>query len=310
VIWPYDAIARARPESLAPDVVLRFGDMPTSKSLREWIAELECDQIIVAPHGWHEPTHRATEVVRADPAAVATGIASRIKSAGAAGAAIHWTARWLRAGELAAAAIEGALVGGEPSEPALHRRLADLYANGDVVYTASSMPIRDQEAFLPTAPAAATFLCNRGANGIDGLISSGAGAAIASGRPTWIVTGDLGLVHDSAGLGQLAGASEPVRVVVANNDGGGIFEFLPQAEIVDREEFEALFATPSGVEPADLAAAHRLPHTLVENLDQLEEATAQGTGIIEVRTGRRANVELHRRISERVTAELARLDDR
>jgi 2-succinyl-5-enolpyruvyl-6-hydroxy-3-cyclohexene-1-carboxylate synthase len=175
------------------------------------------------------------------------------------------------------------------------------------VYTASSMPIRDQEAFLPAGPAAVIFLANRGANGIDGLVSSGAGAAIASGRPTWIVTGDLGLVHDVAGLAAVGSAPGPVRVVVANNDGGGIFDFLPQADIVDREEFEALFGTPSGLDPADLAAAYRLPHRLVENLDELEDAAAQGTAVIEVRSGRRANVDLHRRINERVANELTRL---
>jgi 2-succinyl-5-enolpyruvyl-6-hydroxy-3-cyclohexene-1-carboxylate synthase len=223
---------------------------------------------------------------------------------------VHWTADWLRAAGMAETAIRSALPRGESSEPALQRRLGELYADGDLVYTASSMPIRDQEAFLPGGQAEVTFLCNRGANGIDGLVSSGAGAAIASGRPTWIITGDLGLVHDSAGLATVAAAPGPVWVVVANNDGGGIFDFLPQAELVDREEFEALFATPSGLEPADLAAAHRLPHRLIESLDELEDAAAQGTGVIEMRSGRRANVELHRRIHDRVATELARLGQR
>ena len=92
------------------------------------------------------------------------------------------------------------------------------------------MPIRDQEAFLPgLRPPRCCFLANRGANGIDGLISSGIGAALATGRPTWIVTGDLGLFHDMNALATLRHADVPVRIVVVNNDGGGIFEFLPQA---------------------------------------------------------------------------------
>ena len=90
------------------------------------------------------------------------------------------------------------------------------------------MPIRDQEAFLAAEDADALFLCNRGANGIDGLISSGIGAADASGRPTTIVTGDLGLLHDIGGLAALRDVSTPVRIVVIDNDGGGIFHFLPQ----------------------------------------------------------------------------------
>jgi len=306
VIWAYDSIARAAPSALEPELVLRFGEMPTSRSLRDWIAAAEPEQIVLAPHGWYEPSRRADEIVRADPAAVAKGLASRLEPAPAARAAVHWTADWLRAGERAARAIESDLAGeSEPCEPAVHAQLARLYEDGDVVYTASSMPIRDQEAFCPSTPAQVTFLANRGANGIDGLVSSGAGAAIASGRPTWIVTGDLGLVHDAAGLAAVASADSPVRVVVINNEGGAIFEFLPQAELLDRAEFEALFATPSPVEPERLATAYGVPHRLVEKLDSLGDS-ATGSGVIEVRTGRRRNVEIHRRIADRVATELQR----
>ncbi len=108
------------------------------------------------------------------------------------------------------------------------------------------MPIRDQEAFLPPGDADVLFLANRGANGIDGLISSGIGAAHASGRPTVIVTGDLGLLHDLGGLAALRDVSVPVRIVVVNNDGGGIFGFLPQAEAMPEDEFETLLGTPRG----------------------------------------------------------------
>src|SRR6185503_9506294 len=97
-----------------------------------------------------------------------------------------------------------------PTEPGLQLALGGLYRDGDLVYTASSMPIRDQEAFLPPNGADVLFLCNRGTNGIDGLISSGIGAAHASGRPTVIVTGDLGLLHDVGGLAALREVSAPV----------------------------------------------------------------------------------------------------
>jgi 2-succinyl-5-enolpyruvyl-6-hydroxy-3-cyclohexene-1-carboxylate synthase len=305
VVWPYDAIARARPAGLVPELVIRFGEMPTSKSLRQWLADSEPEQIVIAPHGWYEPTHRADLIVRADPAAVARGLAKRLATERAASAAVHWTADWLRAGERAARAIEADLASeSETTEPGLHSALGRLYRDGDVVYTASSMPIRDQEAFCAAGPAQVTFLANRGANGIDGLVSSGAGAAIASGRPTWIVTGDLGLVHDAAGLAALKGVDADVRIVVINNDGGGIFEFLAQAELVDRSEFEALFGTPSGVEPEALAGLHGLPYRRVERLDALAGAAAGGTALIEVPTARRRNVEVHRRISDRVATEI------
>jgi 2-succinyl-5-enolpyruvyl-6-hydroxy-3-cyclohexene-1-carboxylate synthase len=159
------------------------------------------------------------------------------------------------------------------------------------------MPIRDQEAFVPAGPANVRFLCNRGANGIDGLISSGIGSAAASGRPTWIVTGDLGLYHDMNGLSALREAEAEVRIVVLNNDGGGIFEFLPQAGEIDRDEFEALFGTPVGLNLERVAALHGLPYARATELAHLEAASHE-TALIEVPVDRRRNVELHARIAE------------
>ena len=113
------------------------------------------------------------------------------------------------------------------------------------------------------------FLCNRGANGIDGLVSSGIGAAHATGRPTTIVTGDLGLLHDLGGLAALRDVSTPVRIVVIDNDGGGIFHFLPQAEALAEEEFEALLGTPRGSTSPGAAALFGLSHRRIERFEQL-----------------------------------------
>jgi 2-succinyl-5-enolpyruvyl-6-hydroxy-3-cyclohexene-1-carboxylate synthase len=163
------------------------------------------------------------------------------------------------------------------------------------------MPIRDQEAFLPPSDADVLFLCNRGANGIDGLISSGIGAAKASGRPTTIVTGDLGLLHDIGGLAALRDVSTPVRVLVINNDGGGIFGFLPQAGTMEKDEFEALLGTPRKVDVAAAAALFDLPFTRIESLTQLPEALGD-TGLLELEVDRDLNVETHRRLAEAVAA--------
>ncbi len=179
--------------------------------------------------------------------------------------------------------------------------------DGDLIYTASSMPIRDQEAFLPPGETDATFLCNRGANGIDGLLSSGIGAAYASGRPTTIITGDLGLLHDLGGLAALREVSTPVRIVVIDNDGGGIFGFLPQADALGNEEFEALLGTPRGVDVAKTAALFDLPHRRLESLSELPDALAAGTGLIEVKTDRRTNVDAHRQLTQSVHAALTDL---
>ena len=306
VIATYDQLLRDEhfAKSVVPDLILRFGEMPTSKPLRAWLAASGADQIVVDPYGgWHEPSRRAAALLRADPTELASGWATRLEKEERPA-----PEAWLAAESAAREALEAGLDGtGEISEPALHLALGRAHRDGDLVYTASSMPIRDQETFLPAAETDVVFLCNRGANGIDGLISSGIGAAHASGRPTTIVSGDLGLLHDIGGLAALRETTVAVRIVVIDNDGGGIFHFLPQAEALGGEEFEALLGTPRGVSGEWAAALFDLPHRRLESLADLPAALAAGTGLIEVKTDRHTNVRTHRNLTERVGAALASL---
>jgi 2-succinyl-5-enolpyruvyl-6-hydroxy-3-cyclohexene-1-carboxylate synthase len=302
LISTYDLLLRGEhfAHSVVPDLVLRFGEMPTSKPLRSWLAASGADEIVVDPYGgWNEPGRRAAAILRADPTELASGWAARLEKGGEARPVPE---RWLQAESAARAAIRSALADGEISEPALHLALGGAHRDGDLVYTASSMPIRDQEAFLLPSETDAFFLCNRGANGIDGLLSSGIGAAVASGRPTTIVTGDLGLLHDLGGLAALRGVETPVRIVVIDNDGGGIFHFLPQQQALGGEEFETLLGTPRGVNAEKAAALFDLPHRRLESLAELPEVLAAGTSLIEVKTDRQANAELHRRVADAVAA--------
>jgi 2-succinyl-5-enolpyruvyl-6-hydroxy-3-cyclohexene-1-carboxylate synthase len=133
-------------------------------------------------------------------------------------------------------------------------------------------------------------------------VSSGIGAAIATGKPTWIVVGDLCLYHDMNGLSALRDATAPVRIVAIDNHGGGIFEFLPQANMIDRAEFEALFATPAGVSLGGIAALHGLSHLRIERLDQLADLARETRVIAEVAVDRRENVRIHRAIADAVGA--------
>jgi 2-succinyl-5-enolpyruvyl-6-hydroxy-3-cyclohexene-1-carboxylate synthase len=300
----YDAIARVCPSALEPDFVLRFGQMPTSKALRQWLAGLpEARQLVVdGDFGWNEPTRSADVIMRVDPKGLASALASTLTEA----TDSAWADGWRAADNAVDAAIADALAEeSAPTEPGAQMALGSILRDGDLVYTASSMPIRDQEAFLPALPTAVRFLSNRGANGIDGLISSGIGAAAATGQPTWIVTGDLGLYHDMNGLAALRDSGPPVRILVLNNDGGGIFEFLPQAEQVDRDEFEAILGTPLGIEPASVATLHGLPHVMVRNLAELASAAEAGTAIVEIPVDRSRNVEVHRRIADRAAEALS-----
>ena len=300
VVAAYDLLLRDErfARSVVPDFVLRFGAMPTSKPLRGWLTASGASEIVIDPHGgWNEPSNRAAAILRADPTELAAGWAARLEQEPR-----GLPERWIAAEEAAQTTLGESLVWDGPiSEPALHRALGAAHRDGDLVYTASSMPIRDQEAFLAAADTDVLFLSNRGANGIDGLLSSGIGAAHASGRPTTIVTGDLGLLHDIGGLAALRDVETPVRIVVIDNGGGGIFHFLPQEQALDDEEFEALLGTPRGVDAAKAAALFDLPHRPLDSLAELPAALAAGTGLIEVRTDRRTNVEQHRLLAERVS---------
>jgi 2-succinyl-5-enolpyruvyl-6-hydroxy-3-cyclohexene-1-carboxylate synthase len=304
VVTAYDLLLRDErfAEKVAPDLILRFGEMPASKPLRSWLARSGADQIVVDPYGgWNEPSRRAAAILRADPTELAAGWAVRLESGQG-----STPGAWLEAERAARQAIESELADLDSiTEPGLHFALGRAHNSGDLVYTASSMPIRDQEAFLPAVEADVEFLCNRGANGIDGLVSSGIGAAHATGRPTTIVTGDLGLLHDLGGLAALRDVETPVGIVVIDNDGGGIFRFLPQADSLAAEEFETLLGTPRGVDVAKAAALFGLPHRRLETLDDLPTALAAGTGLIEAPVDRETNVDVHRRLADAVSRALS-----
>lgn len=304
VVTAYDLLLRDErfSDAVKPDLILRFGEMPTSKPLRSWLSESDADQIVIDPLvGWNEPGRRAAALLRADPTELAAGWAAHF------GEDRPPPTMWLQAERAAREAIAEELEGvDDPTEPALQLALGAAYVDGDLVYTASSMPIRDQEAFLPASEADALFLSNRGANGIDGLISSGIGAAHATGRQTTIVTGDLGLLHDLGSLAALRDVTTPVRIVVIDNDGGGIFHFLPQQSTLGGAEFEALLGTPRGVDVAKAAALFDLSHRRLESLDELPEALAAGSGLVEVSVDRHTNADLHRRLADRVASAIRR----
>ena len=187
------------------------------------------------------------------------------------------------------------------ANPASGSLSADALRDGDSVLAASSMPVRDLELFLRPGPEGVRFAANRGANGIDGLVSTSAGLAAGSGARTWAVLGDLALFHD---LGGLAAARQipHLRLIVIDNSGGGIFHFLPQAEALPEDEFEALLGTPYGVEPARAAELFGLSVVVPSTPGDLAEALAGNARMIVVRTDRARNLALHRELSSLAAA--------
>ena len=164
------------------------------------------------------------------------------------------------------------------------------------------MPVRDVEWYGGTS---ARCHCNRGANGIDGVMSTAVGRALSSGGTEFVLVGDVAFVHDSNALVALTRRPLDLRVVVVDNDGGGIFSFLPQATSLAAERFELLFGTPHGTNVLGVAAAHGLPTstatTASELLDQLDRP---GPWVCRVPTDRSGNVDVHGVIHDAVIAAL------
>jgi 2-succinyl-5-enolpyruvyl-6-hydroxy-3-cyclohexene-1-carboxylate synthase len=251
----------------------------------------------------------------ADPARTATDVAAAVRLAGARPARSGWLASWLAADAAACDAASAILDADEaPSEPRLARDLAAGLPDGALLWAASSLPIRDLDQQM--APrAGVTVLASRGASGIDGLISSASGAALAhqraGGGPAAALIGDLAFLHDAPGL--FAGPEEPrpdLLLVVVNNDGGGIFSMLEQAAFP--APFERVFGTPHGGALGQVAAAAGVPAVTLERASDLAGALKgeglPGTGIrmVEVRTSRAAGTALRGRLRAACTAAAAR----
>ncbi len=281
VVAHYDVLLRA--ERFAadhrPDLVLRFGDMPTSKPLRGWLAD--SPQVVLDPHGaWNEPTRRAELLLASAVAPTLDALAAAVEMRSARPDP-DWRGSWRDADALVPPALAEAP---DAFEPKLIAGLEPELPDGALVWVSSSMPIRDVEAYFPQSPKRIRFLANRGANGIDGVVSSALGAALATAAPTWLVIGEIALQHDAGGLlaARRAGA-ENLQILCLDNGGGSIFDFLPVAEHADPEAYEEHIATPTGEAVSALA----------------------GPGLRVVRTDRATNVELHRALVERVAKRLA-----
>jgi 2-succinyl-5-enolpyruvyl-6-hydroxy-3-cyclohexene-1-carboxylate synthase len=299
VVPAYDLVFRDLPAELAPELVIRVGDMVTSKPVRTWLADHpDCRQVVIDPDGaWNEPTTTADLIARARPDTLLRVFAEQL----APRADRDWREAWLSASAAAEGAVDAFFdtLADELFEPRVHRDLSVLLPSGSTVFVASSMPIRDLESFLPASAQELRFLANRGANGIDGLISSGLGAAAAGAGPTYVLTGDLGLYHDMNGLLAMHRLGVEATVVVLNNGGGGIFDFLPIAR--HREGYEELFGTPTGLDLAKVADLYGVAFTRIRAYADLPDALAR-PGIVEVPLDRPRNVELHREVFARAAA--------
>jgi 2-succinyl-5-enolpyruvyl-6-hydroxy-3-cyclohexene-1-carboxylate synthase len=285
-------------DRLRPDVVVRVGRPPASRVVNEWLARTGADEWVVS-HRWSDPAGTAAHVL---PAGTELEL-PRPASSG-------YLGEWRAADDAAEGAIAATLAGHDVvTEPAAARAVVAAVPGGAHLVVASSMPVRDVEWFAARR-ADVHVHANRGANGIDGTIATAIGVARAASARTVALLGDIAFLHDSTALVGAAGRGVDLVLVVVDNDGGGIFSFLPQAAALDTARFEALYGTPHGVRPEAIAAAHGLPATVVDDPAALGPAVhaaiaTGGVALVVVRTDRTANVAVHDELNAAVAKALA-----
>ena len=310
-IAAYEAVLRHDPTRrwLVPELIVRAGSPGTSKAL-SGLASSGVRQIVLDPDGaWVDPERTASVLIHADPGATAALVAERLLERELSPGRTEWLAHWTQAEQVAQAAIDRVLSAETaPTEPGVARDLAAGCPGGTALVVASSMPVRDMEWFMRPRDGV-RLLANRGASGIDGFVATTLGAARCWAGPVVALAGDLSMHHDRNGLQLATGAGAHAVFVVVNNDGGGIFSFLPQAD--HPGHFEQLFGTPIGTDFRALAASAGCGYSAIDTAADLVPTVvsalgAGGVHLLEARTDRAANVALHRRIWQAVSEALGR----
>jgi 2-succinyl-5-enolpyruvyl-6-hydroxy-3-cyclohexene-1-carboxylate synthase len=298
-------------DALRPELVVRCGGQPTSKAVNQWLARHAAAEVwLVDPAaGFRDPQHRASRLLPVTPRQFCDLVAAVMDEPLAETKA--WLERWRHADRVARAAVDEALAADARFlTPHLAQAMWRAMPAGAVLYVANSMAIREVDAFAGARTDELQVLANRGVNGIDGQVSAALGAAAGSRRPTVLWCGDLALLHDVGGL--LAGCLHhaDLTVVVSNDDGAGIFEYLPVAQAVPRSVFEPLFALPHGLDLSELARGLGWRAERVTTPSSFTQALASalrgGRHLIEVPVDRIANTALHGALNDAVRSRLRR----
>ncbi len=302
-ISTYDPLLRAPvfADDRRPDLVFRLGATPTNKPAMQWL-DPDMPQVLVDPDDtWLDPQHAVSGRLLADPELLLAALTTELTAP----ADTAWLDRWHAVDDTTRVVIDGLLDSwDEPFEGRVARDAVAALPDGASFVVASSMPIRDVESFAAAREGVGWF-ANRGVNGIDGFVSTALGIASASAHesahehegPTVALLGDLCFLHDSTGLLGAHDRGVDATFVVIDNGGGGIFSFLPQADLP--EHFEALFGTPQAVDLAALARVHGIDTVDVDTASALVPAihdsiAAGGVRVVRVRTDRATNVIRHR----------------
>ena len=294
-----DALLRSAKvaQRLTPKTAIRIGGLLTSKVMNQWLAASGASQIGLDRWGTiPDPERVLARRITCDVGEFCRQLAPHVEPTDA-----TWRDTWRRLSNVAAERIAAEATG----EIAVARAVLEALPPDGNLVVSSSMPVRDLEWFGGDTGGTTVF-SNRGANGIDGVSSTAVGVALASGEPTVCLIGDVAFLHDTNAMLGLRARNAPLCLVVVDNDGGGIFSFLGQADALEPERFEQLFGTPHGVHLLGLAGAHRIETADVKEYE-LAETLAEFVDrprplVVRVASKRPANVEAHRRLNAAIVA--------
>lgn len=294
LITAYDTIARSEPlrKQLQPAQVLCLHDWPVSKALRQWLGGADAAVTFLRTDGQNaDALHGRTRVLHSQVEELAGQLQAGAKPHG-------WLAAWRRAGKSAAASLVRQLNALEwMFEGKAAGLLPGLLQKGTPVFVANSMPVRDLDFFWPCNDRGHAVHCNRGANGIDGTLSTALGVAHGA-APAVLLTGDLALLHDTNGFLVAQKLRGSLTIVLINNHGGGIFEHLPVAQF--NPPFEEFFATPQAVDFRRLCPAYGIAHVVVKDWRHFARLLAKlpprGVRVLEIRTDRKRDTAFRGRL--------------
>ncbi|MFD9629046.1 2-succinyl-5-enolpyruvyl-6-hydroxy-3-cyclohexene-1-carboxylic-acid synthase [Peribacillus muralis] len=312
IIDAYDTFLRdeTTKASFSPDVIIRFGAMPVSKPLLLFMKKQKqaITLVVDGGAGWREPAGLATNMIYCEEREFCQRVGEKISGA----TDDEWLHIWQTINRATKNALASVRDEAELSEGKLFALLADMLPKQSTLFVGNSMPIRDLDTFFMNNEKGIRTLANRGANGIDGVVSTALGVSTVA-ENTVLAIGDLSFFHDMNGLLAAKLQKQNITILLINNDGGGIFSFLPQAN--EKEHFETLFGTPHGLDFSHTAKLYGGKYNKVQSWDELQRVVTesfqiQGLKIIEVPTERESNLHKHRNLWSFVSQEIKLMLDR
>lgn len=299
VVDSYDTFLRNEnvKTQLKPEVIIRFGAMPISKAFLLYVqAHPEARQIVIdSAGGWCEPTLLASDMLYTDPVKFCYWFA---KIAEKRTEPTKWSIQWRKLNEISRTYLQTKGQMNVLFEGQVIIELQKLLPNNATLFVGNSMPVRDLDTFFTVTDKKIRTMANRGANGIDGVVSTALGASIFC-FPLVLVIGDLSFFHDLNGLLLAKLHKLNITIIVLNNNGGGIFSFLPQAKY--EKHFEMLFGTPLGLDFEYVVQMYGGSFARISSWKQFRETVTEcvsnkGLSVIELPTERKENANLHHKL--------------